>query len=507
MSEAAPGPPSRDRRLRGARRALNDVGFQADRLLDETQARVFRLLWLFLPEPAVARDLRFQQLMASRFLSDAGQQSLAFGALVAVTRGGASTFEVALVGVAALVPPATLGLYGGTVADALPKRVALAGVYALQAALCFIVPTLIGTRLSDMLLLLFAVNALGQVSGPTESSVLPLVASKEELASAVSLMGLSSAAGSALGTALLAPVLVRVVGVAPVLYLAGALLLLAASRVFDLPGAAPRRKLARALPRVHVRAALAWLANHPAVGTMIVVAVLSGTANVVLQTLAPRYVQSVLHVDPADAAYVFAPSALGLVAALLSAPLLMRLRGERVVALLGLLLTSATLLLLGLVGDVAALIDPVNPLRLLGGLGLHLGERLRTAALLAVPLAFGVSLTSTSVQTYINRRVPVSFQGRTFAMQSWLKNGAAIVPLVTFGAAASQFGVEKVLLVSPLMLLAVGYTLVFVSIRLAGLTPTRHLDVMESFWWEPPPAGAGVRQGQPPPRTRGFSGS
>jgi hypothetical protein len=95
---------------------------------------------------------------------DAGQQSLAFGALVAVTRGGASAFEVALVGSAALLPPALLGLYGGAVADALPKRVALAGVYFLQALLCFAVPIFGGTDLAYMLILLLAVNALGQVS-------------------------------------------------------------------------------------------------------------------------------------------------------------------------------------------------------------------------------------------------------------------------------------------------------------------------------------------------------
>jgi MFS family permease len=470
---------------------LRGAGRRADRFLDSAEARVFRLFWLFLPEPAIARELRFQHLLASRFLSDAGQQSLAFGALVSVTRGGASSLEVSLVGVAALLPPAALGLYGGAVADALPKRVALAGVYGLQALLCFLVPILLGTELLDVLLLLLAVNSLGQVSAPTESAVLPLVASKEELASAASLINLSSAAGTAFGTALLAPVLVRAVGVEPVLYLAGVLLLLAASRVFDLPlrGESRRSKVSFSLPHVGVRAALEWLVAHPAVATMIVVGVVSGTANVVLQTLAPRYVQSVLDVDPADAAYVFAPSAIGLVLALVLAPSLMRMRGERMAALGGFFLTSAALFLLGIVGGVSAIVDPINPLRFVGVLGMDLGERLRTAAFLAVPLAFGVSLTATSVQTYINRRVPVSFQGRTFATQNWLKNGGAIIPLVMLGAAATQFGVDTVLLASPLVLLLIAYGLVFVSIRMAGLAPPSRLEVLESFWEEPEDVG------------------
>ena len=90
-------------------------------------AGVFRFLWTFIPEPEIARDIRFEHLLASRFLSDAGQQAILFGALVSVARSGGSALEVALVGVAALLPPALLGLYGGAIADAIPRRVALAG--------------------------------------------------------------------------------------------------------------------------------------------------------------------------------------------------------------------------------------------------------------------------------------------------------------------------------------------------------------------------------------------
>jgi hypothetical protein len=142
-------------------------------------------------------------------------------------------------------------------------------------------------------------------------------------------------------------------------------------------------------------------------------------------------------------------------------------------ALGGFFLTASALFLLGIVGGVGAVVDPVNPLRLVGVLGIDLQERLRTAAFIAIPLAFGVSLTATSVQTYINRRVPVAFQGRTFAIQNWLKNGSAIIPLLLVGAAATQFGVDNVLLATPLILLAVAYTLIFMSIRMAGLAPPR----------------------------------
>jgi hypothetical protein len=143
------------------------------------------------------------------------------------------------------------------------------------------------------------------------------------------------------------------------------------------------------------------------------------------------------------------------------------------------------LFLLGIVGAVGDLVDPINPMRLTELLGIEVNERVRTAGLIALPLAMGVSLTVTSVQTYINRRVPLSYQGRTFAMQSALRNGAAIFPLLTLGALAAEFGADKVLLVSPLVLVAVGFGLVYVSFRFAGLARPSHLEVASSFWDEP----------------------
>ena len=468
-------------------------------MLDSAQGHVFRLLWFFVPEPAIARNLRFQHLLASRFLSDAAQQSLAFGSLVAVARGGGSSLEVALVGVAAILPAALLGMYGGAIADSVPARAALAGAYSAQALLCFVVPPLFGTSLPVLLILIFAVNSLQQVSSPEESAVLPLVATEEELASAASLINLASAAGGALGIGVLAPVLVRTVGVLPVFYVAGALLLFSASRVFDLPVGERAWRLRLAPPNARVRGSVRWLVRHPAVGTMLIMAVLAGTVNIVLQTLGPRYVQEALGADPADTAYVFAPTGIGLVAALLLAPTLMKIRGERIAALGGLFLAAVSLFLLGDVGGVASIVDRFNPIRLVGLAGLDLSRPLRTAALLAVPLAFGVSTATTSVQTYINRRVPIAYQGRTFAMQGTLKNGAAILPLVGLGAAASQFGVDNVLLVSPALLLVTAYALVTLSFTFSGIAPHSRLHVMESFWEEPVlgPAGSEYRPARP----------
>ena len=218
---------------------------------------------------------------------------------------------------------------------------------------------------------------------------------------------------------------------------------------------------------------------------MLLLGVIAGTATVILETLAPRYVQSVLGLDPAESVYVFAPASVGLVAALVAAPWLIERAGERAAALAGFLFITMSLCLLGLVHHgVIPLLDPVNPFRLLNSLGLELGGPIRTASLLALPLGFGISIVTMSVQTYINRRVPLSHQGRTFALQSVLKNGVAIVPLLALGTAASLVGVDTVLIATPFLFIALAFLVIRLSERFCGREPSARLDVLSSFWHE-----------------------
>jgi len=261
--------------------------------------------------------------------------------------------------------------------------------------------------------------------------------------------------------------------------------LIAASRVVDLTTAHQRTKFEWRRSNANARATVRWIAHERAVGTMIVLAVLAGTTNLVILILGPRYVQSVLHVDPADSVYVFAPTAVGLVVALFVAPPLIRWRGERTVALGGFLISTAVLFLLGFVGrSLADIVGPVNPMRALSLVNIRLSDELRTAGALAIPLGFGLSMTATAVHTYVNRRVPLAYQGRAFALQNMLKNGATIVPLLTLGFAAEAFGVDTVLAVSPVLLFAVAVVLVRLSFLFGGPSPHQRLDVLTTFWQE-----------------------
>jgi hypothetical protein len=71
---------------------------------------------------------------------------------------------------------------------------------------------------------------------------------------------------------------------------------------------------------VGYRASLIWLLDHPSVATMLLVSAIAGTSAKILQTLSPGYVHTVFDLNPAKSVYIFAPTGVGMVVALIVVP-------------------------------------------------------------------------------------------------------------------------------------------------------------------------------------------
>lgn len=420
-----------------------------DHVVDRGQARVFRVLWFMVPSGSVARNVEFQQLLASRFTTDIALQALLYGALIASAIGGGTAVEAALLGTAYLMPGVLLGLFGGIVADALPKRVALVGAYLLMGALCLLIVTFLGTEFRSLLLILFAVRVLHQVSQPSEASAVPLVASGDELASATSFLSFASSTGEVVGKALLAPLVVRVWGVTPVVVMAGLLLAFSATRVFSFRPA-PHPGPVDEAEHGSTRAVIRWLLGQRGPLWMLLLAALASTVGVILGVLGPKYTKDVLGVEPEMALYVFSPAVLGLIAGLVLAPIAIRVLRERIVAALGFLVVAVAMSALGLVNQLGGWLPwlPVWDLPLVDSRGVEL------AAELSILLGLGMTLAATATQTYISRTVPLGIQGRTFALLGTMKDGLAVPALLVLGFAADLTSVEAVVTVAPLVLIA-----------------------------------------------------
>lgn len=458
--------------------------------IDAGQRRLFRVLWFMVPPSSVVWNVQFQALLASRFLSDVALQALLYSVLIDRARTGGGAVDAALIGAAFLLPGVVLGMYGGAVADALPKRAALAGAYLSMGVLAFLIPSLLGTELLPLLLVLFAVRVAYQVSQPSEASTLPLVATEEELASATSFLSFASSAGEVVGKALLAPVVVVVWGVQPVTAIAGLLFLLSATRVLDLRvGAAPAPapppapaldgesqprpstrhevgRYARAgqglLLRMHsaTREMLPWLAEQPAVLWTLLLAAMASTVSVTVGMLGPQYTGEVLDVDPENALYVFAPAALGLVVALVLAPLAIRMFGERISATIGFVAAAAGMTALGAVNTLTDAFGWIIFFDIPG-----VPKEVEMAAILSISLGFGLTLAAASTQTYVSKYVPPAIQGRTFALLGVLKDGLAIAALLLLGIVSDAIGTATVLTFAPIALVVLAWGVTWLAGR------------------------------------------
>ncbi len=379
-------------------------------------------------------------------------------------------------------------------ADALPRRIALVLGYVGQAALCIVVPLLFGTEYVPLLLLVFALSTLNQLIGPTEKAVIPLVASREQISTAAATISLASSIATGVGTAAVAPVIMKLFGLTPMLYVSAFFLLFAAVRAFALP---IRKHIGvrEALQRLDLseldigfRKAVSWLAGWPAVTTMIMVGLIVSILSMISETLGPNYVGDVLGEDPTNAVYVFAPAGIGAVVALLMAPWLVDRFGERWTALTAVLLMTAALFTMAFIDVLAPVLAPFSPLRLVELLGVELSDKMLAAAFVSMFTGFAVSASSVAVQTYVNRRVPMLFQGRVFGLQSVFANAAALVPMLLLGMLANLTSIEVILFFTPVVAFVAVVGLIFIVGRLSGKETPGGREVIASFWEEPEPA-------------------
>ena len=458
-----------------------DLAKRIDTAIDTGQAKLFRVLWFALPPQSIARDLGFQALLISRFLSDIALQALLFAALINSAQNQGNESDAALIGICFLLPGLVLGLWGGAVADAMPKRLVLTIAYLLMGSICFILPVSFGVNSSSLLMVLLFVRVLHQITQPAEASAAPLVANDEELASANSFLSLSSSAGEVLGKAILAPVFVSIWGLNSVTLMAGVLFLISSLRITRFtpnlemllnkknetmrkkidtpPTAPPTSSLQFSTHQKHTSLdAVRWLFSEKDALLMLLLAAMASTIGVVLTILGPKYVISALGVAPEYAFYVFAPASLGVIAGMLIAPKLIKTFSENSVGMLGFLLVAFGVSSLGqieAVNDLAQLLLVVDiP---------WINDQTETAGALSLFIGLGITLAAAATQTYIGKFVPVVIHGRIFALLGVLKDGLAIPQLIAISILADFIGVENVLTFAPIAILVIAGALLFTT--------------------------------------------
>jgi predicted MFS family arabinose efflux permease len=402
-----------------------------------------------------------QIVALSRFLSRMGGQTLSYGIVVFLAAAGASQFQISLANSASYLAALLFGLQGGLLADSRPKRQILMFGFAVQAVLCFVTPFTLGTDVGDLLFVIFVTSALTQVVTPGMKTIVAIVSSPAEVATTSALVNIVGSLGSAFGSAFIAPVLIKTAGIEEVLIVAGLLYLLSAIRIYKLPASERRgrKEQTKSLREVDWRPrALSlkynadWIMANRPVASMLLVGGLSAALYQGINTLFPVYVREVLHADPTNSIYIFAPSGVGYLIGMTGSPFFIRWLGERRVAIWSLVLMAIGMVLLGFINIFAPWLAVVSPLRIVNlVVDPPLSDLVLAAGVAAMPANLGSTAASQAVQVYINRNVPVRAQGGIFGLGEVQENALNLVSVFLLGVVATVTGPQYVFILAPLV--------------------------------------------------------
>jgi MFS family permease len=195
--------------------------------------------------------------------------------------------------------------------------------------------------------------------------------------------------------------------------------------------------------------------------------------------LVPRYMQTVLEIQPDKAVTIFAPVGVGAIAGLRALPYIANRLGNNRTVIAGLCGLVLCVIALGLVEPIAHGLrqtENLNPFgdERAGGLSILV---LLTMAF-AGPMGLAYALVNAPAQTVLHERALPHMRGRVFSAQVVLANAVGIIPLVVAGSVADIFGVSTVLV-------AIALTLA----TIAGLSI--YYEAKWSLGTRPPPASFG----------------
>ena len=148
---------------------------------------------------AIFRSRDFSLLWSSQLVSELGSSITALAAGIYVYKISGSVVNLSLMMIASVAPSLLVGLFAGVFVDRYDRKRIMLVTSLLRGLLVLAIPFLIPYNLAWMYVLVFLSGAVGQFFNPAQSSVLPDVATEEELNAANSLMAISTYGSLVLG--------------------------------------------------------------------------------------------------------------------------------------------------------------------------------------------------------------------------------------------------------------------------------------------------------------------
>ncbi len=150
---------------------------------------------------SVFQNRAFANLWLGQLISAMGSSFTLLAASVLVFRETGSTFSVGLMLIATAGPTIVVGLMAGVFVDRYDRKRIMLGADLLRGILIFLIPFLIPLNLNWLYLIVALTSGITQFFDSAHASVLPEVASDEELSAANALMSISSVGSQMFGFA------------------------------------------------------------------------------------------------------------------------------------------------------------------------------------------------------------------------------------------------------------------------------------------------------------------
>jgi MFS transporter, DHA3 family, macrolide efflux protein len=150
---------------------------------------------------AVFRKRNFTILWIGQFIETMGTALTSLAASILVYRITGSALSVGLMLMATALPSLFVGLIAGVFVDRYDRKRIMIAAQLIRAVLIASIPFLVQSGIIWLYVLVMLSSAVGQFYDPAHESVLPEVASDEELAAANSLMTISTVGSTTVGFA------------------------------------------------------------------------------------------------------------------------------------------------------------------------------------------------------------------------------------------------------------------------------------------------------------------
>ena len=150
---------------------------------------------------AVFRNRNFSLMWTGQLISTMGSALTSLAASILIFRLTNSAMSVGLMLMATAAPSLLVGLFAGVLVDRFDRKRIMIAADVIRAILVAMIPILVPVNILWLYVIVILSSAIGQFYDPAHESVLPEVASEEELAAANSLMAISSFGSTAIGFA------------------------------------------------------------------------------------------------------------------------------------------------------------------------------------------------------------------------------------------------------------------------------------------------------------------